>query len=213
MGRPKNTAQRRAQIVEGLLEVMSTRGYEGATVVAIAAAAGLAPGLVHYHFQTKQGILVALVERLVATAEARFAARLDQGEDTPRGRLDAWIDAHLAVGADADPGAVAAWVFVGAEAIRQDEVREVYGRAVASRAARATELLEGVLVSEGRSTARVAELAALVVAAVEGAYQLGAAVPEALPAGFAAPSVQRAVRGLVDAEPEAMPDEGGARGS
>ncbi|MFP6687609.1 MAG: TetR family transcriptional regulator, partial [Polyangiaceae bacterium] len=163
MGRPSNTEERRAQIVGGLLEVMAERGYEGATIVAIAKAAGLRSGLVHYHFETKRAILVALVERLVETVEQRFRSRLQGVDGTPRERLDAWIDAHLALGPDADPDAVAAWIFIGGEAIRQADVREIYQRAMRSRISGAQQLVRDVLMSDGRSTQKVAELAALLV--------------------------------------------------
>ena len=201
MGRPKNTAQRRAQIVNGLLEVMSERGYEGASVVAIAEAAQLTPGLVHYHFETKQAILVALVARLAATVTQRYEQRRERAGDSAAAQLDAWIEAHLALGSDADRDAVAAWVFIGAESIRQPEVREVYERAVAQRIEQVQALLRAALVEAQRSTRRLAKLAALVVATVEGAYQLGIAVPEQLPRGFAAPTLERAVRAWIEAEP------------
>ncbi|HEY3497153.1 MAG TPA: helix-turn-helix domain-containing protein, partial [Polyangiaceae bacterium] len=64
MTRASNSAERRGQIVEGLLAVMAREGYEGASIQAIGRAAGLAPGLVHYHFDTKQEILVELIETL-----------------------------------------------------------------------------------------------------------------------------------------------------
>ena len=54
MARPSNTEERRQQIVEGLLRVMAERGYERASIAEIAKAAGLSPGLVHYHFTEKQ---------------------------------------------------------------------------------------------------------------------------------------------------------------
>jgi len=205
MGRPSNTAERRAQIVSGMLQVMAERGYEGASVVAIAEAAGLASGLVHYHFKTKQAILIALVERLVATVDARYAVRLEAAGDAPCAQIDAWIDAHLGLGADADVDGVAAWVLVGAEAIHQVEVRQVYERAVTQRLQQVTELLRRALAASCRRTNRVAQLAAFVVASIEGAYQLGATVGAALPAGFAAPFVQRAVRSLIDGEPRDPP--------
>ena len=58
MPRPSNTDARREQIVLGLQRVMAERGYEKATVSAIAQAAGLTPGLVHYHFKNKQEMLL-----------------------------------------------------------------------------------------------------------------------------------------------------------
>ena len=79
MARPKNTAARRAQIVDGFLAVLAQRGYDGAAMTAVAEAAGLTAGLIHYHFHDKEAVLVAAVEalgaRLVAVVEAGVAAR------------------------------------------------------------------------------------------------------------------------------------------
>ena len=47
---------------------MADRGYERASVTAIAKAAGLTPGLVHYHFHNKKEILLALVTFVLFTS-------------------------------------------------------------------------------------------------------------------------------------------------
>ena len=196
MARPSNTLQRREEIVDGLLDVMATRGYEGASVVAIGKAAGLAPGLVHYHFDTKAEILLALVERLVRQVRARYQAR-------PGDRLDAFIDAHLALGPDADPRAVAAWSIVGAEALRQPDVRRLYRAALSSTLKELRRLVADRLRAEQRSTRNAGRLAAGIVSAIEGAFRIAAAAPGALPGGYAAPMVRRMAAGLVFAEPRA----------
>ena len=87
MPRPSNTAERRAQIIEGLLNVIAEGGYEGATIASIAKSAGLGSGLVHYHFANKQAILLALVERIVGLIEARYAHRLGAAGEDPSARL------------------------------------------------------------------------------------------------------------------------------
>ena len=53
MSRPSNTEARRGQIVDAMVQVLAREGYEGASVQAVARVAGLAPGLVHYHFRRK----------------------------------------------------------------------------------------------------------------------------------------------------------------
>ncbi|HEX6239866.1 MAG TPA: TetR family transcriptional regulator, partial [Polyangiales bacterium] len=121
MGRPSNSAERRAQIVDGMLAVMQRSGYEGATIQAIGKAAGLSPGLLHYHFATKQEVLIALVETLTAQLAERYEAH-KAAAGSPAERLYAFIDAHVALGRDADPRAVAAWNVVGSEALRNPEV-------------------------------------------------------------------------------------------
>ena len=203
MPRPSNTAQRRAQIVRGLLDVMARRGYEGATVAAIAEAAGIAPGLVHYHFETKEEILLELTQHLVATVEGRLVARLARAGDDPARRLDAFIDAYLARDADAEPGAVAAWVLVAAEAVRTPAARSLYQEATRERLERLRRLLVEVLRARGKTTRNATRMAAVVLAAIEGSFVLGTAAPKELPEAFAAPGLRRVVELWIDAEPDA----------
>ncbi len=97
MSRPSNTEHRQQQIVEGLLQVMAERGYERASVAAVARAAGLTPGVVHYHFVSKQEILLRLVETLGKRLQSRLRPKLERTDD-PHARLNAFVDVHLARG-------------------------------------------------------------------------------------------------------------------
>lgn len=193
MPRPKNTELRKQQIVEALLEVMSERSYERATISAIAKSAGLAPGVVHYHFPSKQAILLELTEQLAQRLEVRFQSLAQ--EETPLARLDAFIDARLATGEGADSQAVACWVAIGTESLRQPEVAEIY-RGLMSRQAEALKTLLQPLMPADRSAD---EAAPALLAAIEGCFQIAAAVPELAPPGFAARSVKAMARGLVGA--------------
>ena len=84
MGRPSNSAERRAQIVAAMVQVVAAMGYERATVQEVARVAGLAPGLLHYHFKSKREALIVLVQGWVGgrpvassqTAGARHVAFL-----------------------------------------------------------------------------------------------------------------------------------------
>ena len=200
MPRPTNTVERRAQIVQGLLQAMAERGYGGASIQTIARAASLTPGLVHYHFESKQQILIELVRSLSDGLRARYERRARSARD-PWKRLYAFIDAHLALGDDSDPQAVACWVAIGAEALRQAEVRQVYEQALRAD----LELLQGIVVEvlehEEIPRRHTARIAAGLMAAVQGSYQL-AAVAQVTPAGFAAPSVRAMAQGLIRAAGE-----------
>jgi TetR/AcrR family transcriptional repressor of bet genes len=193
MARPSNTEERRQQIVEGLLRVMAERGYERASVTEIAKAAGLSPGLVHYHFEGKQEILLTLVEQLAERGRARVQARLSRVKDSPRAQVDAFIDAFLATGADADPSAVASWVTISAEAIRQPEVREAYEKVVRADLEHLETLVAAVV---GKRRARA--MAAGLFASIQGYFVLAASVPGLVPAGSAANTVKRMAAGLLD---------------
>src|SRR5262245_63852488 len=110
MTRPSNTAVRRGQIVDALVHVMARQGYAGASVADVAGRAGLAPGLVHYHFKSKLEILVEAV-RALGAAHARVldAALAAVDADDAPAQLVAFVDVHLGLGAHADPDALACW--------------------------------------------------------------------------------------------------------
>jgi len=185
MSRRSNTEQRRAEIVSALLAVMAEHGYEKATIQLIGKQAGLAPGLLHYHFKTKAEILIELVKTLANLSRQRFielAASATTADDT----LRAYINARLAKGAGADPHAVAAWVMIGAEAVRQPDVRAVYQEAVRAEMQLIEALLSACFGERGRAATAVPALAATLLALMEGAFQLASAAPEAMPVGYAA---------------------------
>lgn len=196
-GRPKNTAARREQIVEGLLDVIAERGYEGASIIEIARAAAVAPGGVHYHFKTKQDVLIALAARLGDTLKRDWEQRFAATNGEPATRLDAFIDAHLALGDDADARAVVAWVVIAAESVRRPDVRAAYTAVVAQRLATLRVLCADCLRTSQGSARGAAAAAAAILAAIEGAYALATAAPDAIPTGSAAPTVRTMARALV----------------
>ena len=63
---------RRAQIVAGMMRAMATHGYERATIQRIAAEIDITPGLIHYHFETKQAILLATLDEISDRMRARY---------------------------------------------------------------------------------------------------------------------------------------------
>lgn len=201
MPRPSNTDQRRKEIVVGLARVMARRGYEGASIREIARAAKLASGLVHYHFASKQEILLALVDYLRGVAGRRYERRVAGKRPTPRARLEAYVDARVGLGDDADPAAMACWVDIAAEALRKPEVRTAYAEAVEEERVLLRAILRDVLAEEGRSGAKASALAAALLSAIQGAYQLGLAVPGLIPQGTAASLIKGMAEGLIAAQP------------
>lgn len=197
MGRPSNTAERRLQIVEATLRVMARTGFDGASIQAIAKEADLSPGLLHHHFGSKVQILHALLDHLEALVQARHEA-LAARRRGPWGRLEAWIDAHLAVGDDARPEAVAAWVWIGAQALKGEELQQRYRAAVERRLETLVELLDEVLrAQQVRLDPRA--LAVNTLATVEGYYQLAASTGVVAP-GSAAPELRRWLRRAIGGE-------------
>lgn len=60
-------AARRDQIIAAAYEVAAREGLEGATIIQVAAAANLSPGLVIFHFKSKRQLVLALLDWLLAT--------------------------------------------------------------------------------------------------------------------------------------------------
>jgi TetR/AcrR family transcriptional repressor of bet genes len=146
------TTDRRQQLLDALVDVMAERGWSGASVARIARRAQLAPGLVHYYFDRKLDLLLALAERLRHT----LSERIDAGPGDLRGVIDA------ALALPGDPAAVRCAVVLGAEAVRDPEVREAWGAVL--RWLR--DQLEVHMSDEARASA--------LLAAIVGSWQLGA---------------------------------------
>jgi len=199
MSRRPNTEQRRTEIVNALLVAMAEYGYEKATIQLIAQKAGLAPGLLHYHFKTKVEILLELVKTLVDLSLCRYLEFAESAK-TPEQKLHAYINARLANGRGADPKAVTAWVVIGAEAVRQPEVRAVYQKAINSELSLIRGLLTECLKEQRKPTKNASRLAAGLLAYMEGAFQLASAAPDAMPSGYAASVAIELVQRYIEGE-------------
>jgi betaine-aldehyde dehydrogenase len=86
---------RRAQLIEMTIDSLAEVGYVDSTLTRIGRRAGVSAGLVAHYFADKDGLLEATFRSLVARLGVRMRARLRQAH-TPRGRVQAIIDANLA---------------------------------------------------------------------------------------------------------------------
>ena len=199
MARPSNTNERRAQIATGLMKVMAKRGYAGASIADVASAARLTSGLVHYHFKDKREILLAALAALVARHDARLEQALGRAENGPAGEVNAFIEFHLGLGADADPQALACWILFSAEALRDGKVRSEYEKAIASTVARLEEAIERGVERAVFRCEDVPAAASALVATIHGYFVLAATSPSLVPRGSAAGSAKRMAAGLLGA--------------
>jgi TetR/AcrR family transcriptional repressor of bet genes len=179
------------------MKVMAKHGYDGASVADIAKAARLTPGLVHYHFKSKHEILLEALNDLVRRHDARLAERLAAGEADPPAEVAAFIDFHLGLGADADPEALACWILLSGEALRQPRVRVAYEKAIASWA----ELLAGSIRRgvEGKlfDCDSPEAAASALIAAIQGYFVLAATARGTIPKGSAARATLCMAEGLL----------------
>lgn len=197
MARPSNTEERRRQITAGLVTVMATKGYDGATVADVAKAAHLTAGLVHYHFRNKLEILLEVIAELGAVHLAKLEVALESARGDVLAELDAFIDVHLRTGKTADEQRLACWIAIGAEAIREPRVRAPYH----SILERLVALLDDIIRRGVRSAAfqvkdpRAASVA--IVATIQGYFGIAGSARALIPPHSAAPALRAMARGLL----------------
>ena len=80
--------------MDAAAELFSRRGYRATTVRDIAAAVGMLPGSVYYHFPSKGALLLAVYEEGVRRVTRRVDEAVAQAEG-PWARLEAACVAHL----------------------------------------------------------------------------------------------------------------------
>jgi TetR/AcrR family transcriptional repressor of bet genes len=181
MGRPSKRAERRKEIVQAFARALAEHGFARATISSVALEAGIAPGLIHHHFEDKDDLLFSLFQDLVT----RFRDRVHRYEARDD-RLLAYVDAALKLDESADITAARCWVGVFAEAIRTPtlfgQVRHLIDTELDTIQSRA-----GGKIS--------AHDAGAILAFVIGSLVMGAFAPRKT-AGFAAPSLRKLVTAL-----------------
>jgi TetR/AcrR family transcriptional repressor of bet genes len=197
MARPSNTEQRRAQITRALTRVMARHGYDGATIADVAKAANLTPGLVHYHFKNKEEILLGLLTELVERHDERLEAKLTLAAADPTSEVVAFIDFHLGLGADADPDALACWVLICGEALRNNKVRARFEQALERMVARLERIIAGGVEQRAFTCPSTSAAASALFATIQGYFVLAATARRVIPRGSAAAATKQMAEGLL----------------
>ncbi|HET9202505.1 MAG TPA: TetR/AcrR family transcriptional regulator [Acidimicrobiia bacterium] len=86
------TEDRRAEVIRAAYRVMARDGVHRVPLQQIAAEAGVSKGLLIYHFQTKDGLVLAALEWVLETTEARIRERL-AGSSDPAEAISTVVDA------------------------------------------------------------------------------------------------------------------------
>jgi AcrR family transcriptional regulator len=99
--RPKAQPNTRDRLIAAAFRVVAREGMEGASVKSIAAEAGVTPGLLHYHFPTRDALLVAALRQAQADYQDRSRRRRETA--TPEDLLSAsFADAGARMRRDPD---------------------------------------------------------------------------------------------------------------
>ena len=106
--------------------------------------------------------------------------------------MEAFLEAFLSTGEDAEPEAVSAWVTISAEAVRQPEVRAAYEKVVRADLGQLEEVVGAKLGPE-----RARAVAAGLFATIQGYFVLSSAAPGLIPPGSALSTTRRMAAGLL----------------
>jgi TetR/AcrR family fatty acid metabolism transcriptional regulator len=130
---------RRAQIVDCAIDMIAELGFARASVDQIAKRAGVSKGVITYHFPSKQEIVDAVIEKVVAAGRSYMAPRI-MAETSAAGRLRAYIESDLEF-IDAHRKPLIALVEIAMGARRADGSLVIGPESLARRAASLEDLL------------------------------------------------------------------------
>jgi len=94
LSRAPRQDNRRAQLLDATARLFRERGYHATSMRDIAKAVGMLSGSIYYHFDSKEGMLLAVYEEGVRRVAAAVDAAV-AGEADPWRRLEAACAAHL----------------------------------------------------------------------------------------------------------------------
>src|SRR4051794_31947825 len=82
---------RRAQIVQATIDVLAEKGYGGASFARIAQRASISPGLINYHFRTKDALMRDVLATIDQRLDAAMAGPADEEPDSYPAALEGML--------------------------------------------------------------------------------------------------------------------------
>lgn len=148
--RPRKASRdvRRQQLIIATIAILARKGYAALTVSDVAKQAGLSPGIVIFHFTTKDQLLAETLRFLTLEYRDHWSRRMQEGGSTPAEQLKALLlsdfDTEIFT-----PEKLSAWIAFWGEAQARPIYDEICSRLDAERDARMEDLV-GQINTEGR---------------------------------------------------------------
>lgn len=86
---------RRQQLIEATIDSLAKRGYSDTTMADVADGAKLSRGIVNFHFESKEKLLIATLQHMYDEYSAHWRAALDKAGEDPASRLRALVVADF----------------------------------------------------------------------------------------------------------------------
>jgi len=94
-GRKASKETRRQQLIEATIDSLAKRGYSETTMADVADGAGLSRGIVNFHFESKEKLLVATLQYMADEYSAHWRAALQKAGDDPARQLGTLVAADF----------------------------------------------------------------------------------------------------------------------
>ncbi len=86
---------RQQQLIEATIDSLAKRGYAETTLANVADGAGLSRGIVNFHFESKERLLIATLQFMADEYAAHWSAAYEKAGDTAASRLWALVAADF----------------------------------------------------------------------------------------------------------------------
>jgi len=114
-GRKASKEVRQLQLIEATIDSLAKRGYAETTMADVADGAGLSRGIVNFHFESKEKLLIATLQYMYDEYSAHWRAALQKAGDDPARQLQllVWADFDRSI---CNKRKLAAWLAFWGEA-------------------------------------------------------------------------------------------------
>jgi AcrR family transcriptional regulator len=184
---------RRAEMMRAAAACLAEDGVGAATVRAVAARAGVTPGLIRHHFGGIDGLIAATYRHVGETVSEAIEAALADAPGDSREKLSAFVRASFAPPL-LDGDLLATWLAFWGRVRRDPEIRAIHGEIYAAYRARLAAMLSAAVADADRSID--AERSALALTALLDGLWLELCLD---PSSFSADEAVRIVEAFVDA--------------
>lgn len=94
-GRKASKETRRQQLIEATIDSLARRGYSETTLADVADGAKLSRGIVNFHFESKEKLLVATLQHMADEYAAHWRSALERAGAEPARQLRALVEADF----------------------------------------------------------------------------------------------------------------------
>lgn len=94
-GRKASKEVRQLQLIEATIDSLAKRGYSETTMADVADGAGLSRGIVNFHFESKEKLLIATLQHMYDEYSAHWRNALQKAGEDPAHQLQALVAADF----------------------------------------------------------------------------------------------------------------------